>query len=128
MARKSRKNVGLIGLGIIGARIAAGLRAAGYHVFVWNRTPKPVPNFVGSPAEVAEICDIIQIFVADAQAVREVVESFGDQLGPKHIIVNCATIGPEATVDIAQIVQGHGASFLDAPFTGSKGAAEKAQL
>lgn len=128
MARKSRKNVGLIGLGIIGARVAAGLRAAGYHAFVWNRTPKPVPNFVGSPREVAEICDIIQIFVADAQAVRDVVEAFGDQLTSKHIIINCATIGPESTVDIAQIVQGRGAAFLDAPFTGSKGAAEKSQL
>jgi 3-hydroxyisobutyrate dehydrogenase-like beta-hydroxyacid dehydrogenase len=77
---------------------------------------------------VAEICDIIQIFVADAQAVREVVESLGDQLGPKHIIINCATIGPEATVDIAQLVQARGSAFLDAPFTGSRGAAEKSQL
>ena len=128
MARKSRKNVGLIGLGIIGSRIAAGLRAAGYHVFVWNRTPKPAPNFVGSPAEVAEICDVIQIFVADAAAAREVIEAFGEQLGPRHTIINCATIGPEATVEIAQAVQSRGASYLDCPFTGSKGAAEKAQL
>ena len=53
MPRKSRKNVGLIGLGIIGTRVAAGLRAAGFQVFVWNRTPKPAPNFLGSPAEIA---------------------------------------------------------------------------
>lgn len=128
MARKSRKNVGLIGLGIIGSRVAAGLRSAGFHCFVWNRSPKPAPNFVGSPAEVAEICDVIQIFVADAQAVRDVIESFGEQLGSRHIIINCATIGPEATVEIAQLVQQRGAAFLDCPFTGSKGAAEKSQL
>lgn len=128
MARKSRKNVGLIGLGIIGSRVAAGLRAAGFHAFVWNRTPKPVPNFVGSPAEVAEICDIIQIFVADANATRDVIEALGDQIGPRHIIVSCGTIGPEATVELAQMVQARGAAFLDCPFTGSKGAAEKSQL
>jgi 3-hydroxyisobutyrate dehydrogenase-like beta-hydroxyacid dehydrogenase len=128
MARKSRKNVGLIGLGIIGSRIAAGLRAGGFHVFVWNRTPKPAPNFVGSPAEVAEICDVIQIFVADAAAVHEIIDAFGEQLGPRHVIVNCATIGPEATVEIAQRVQERGAAYLDCPFTGSKGAAEKSQL
>ncbi len=128
MARKSRKNVGLIGLGIIGSRIAAGLRAGGFHVFVWNRTPKPAPNFVGSPAEVAEICDVIQIFVADAAAVHEIIDAFGEQLGPRHIIVNCATIGPEATVEIAKRVQERGAAYLDCPFTGSKGAAEKSQL
>ena len=128
MARKSRKNVGLIGLGIIGSRIAAGLRAGGFHVFVWNRTPKPAPNFVGSPAEVAEICDVIQIFVADAAAVHEIIDAFGEQLGPRHVIVNCATIGPEATVEIAKRVQERGAAYLDCPFTGSKGAAEKSQL
>ena len=54
MSRKSRKNVGVIGLGIIGSRVAAGLRGAGYQVYVWNRTAKPMPNFLGSPAEVAE--------------------------------------------------------------------------
>jgi hypothetical protein len=43
-------------------------------------------------------------------------------------VINCATIGPEATVDVAELVQARGASFLDAPFTGSKGAAEKSQL
>ena len=87
MARKSRKNVGLIGLGIIGSRVAAGLRASGYHVFVWNRTPKPAPNFLGSPAEVAEVCEIIQLFVADSQAVFQILEMLGDALTPRHVIV-----------------------------------------
>ena len=68
MPRKSPKNVGLIGLGIIGSRVAAGLRNQGWNAFVWNRTPKPVPNFLGSAAEVARTCDIIQLFVADAPA------------------------------------------------------------
>jgi len=128
MARKSRKNVGLIGLGIIGSRVAASLRASGFHVFVWNRTPKPAPNFVGSPAEVAEICDVIQLFVADANATRDVIEAFGEQLGPRHVVIGCGTIGPEATVEIAEAVQSRGAAYLDCPFTGSKGAAEKGQL
>src|SRR5436190_2971472 len=128
MARKHRKNVGLIGLGIIGSRAAAGLRAGGFHVFVWNRSPKAAPNFLGSPGEVAEICDVIQLFVADAAAVLEIIEAFGEALTDRHIIINCSTIGPEATLEAAKMVQARGASFLDAPFTGSKLAAEKAQL
>ncbi len=128
MPRKSRKNVGLIGLGIIGARVATGLRAAGYQAFVWNRTPKPAPNFLGSPAEVADICEILQIFVSDAQAVFEMIEAFGDSLTPRHIIICNATIGPEATLEAARMVENRGATFLDAPFTGSKGAADRSQL
>ena len=65
MSRKVRINVGVIGLGIIGSRVAAGLRAAAFQVYVWNRSAKPAPNFLGSPAEVAESAEIIQIFVSD---------------------------------------------------------------
>ncbi|MGB8169343.1 MAG: NAD(P)-dependent oxidoreductase [Chthoniobacteraceae bacterium] len=128
MPRKSRKNVGLIGLGIIGTRVAAGLRASGFQTFVWNRTAKPAPNFVGSPAEVAELCDIIQIFVADAQALFDVIEQMKDSLTPQHVVICNATVGPEATIEAARMVEEKGAHFLDAPFTGSKGAAEKRSL
>ncbi|SRR5579862_2279553 len=128
MARKSHKNVGLIGLGIIGSRVAASLRNAGYHVYVWNRSPRAEPNFLGNAAEVAEVCNIIQIFVSDAQAVFETIDAFADRLTPSHTILCNATIGPEATQEAARLVQMCGAKFLDAPFTGTKGAAEKGQL
>ncbi len=128
MARKPRKNAGLIGLGIIGSRVAAALRADGFQVFVWNRTPKPEPNFLSSPAEVAEVCDVIQLFVADAHALFEVIDALADKLTPRHTIVCSATVGPEATIEAAQIVKDHGASFLDAPFTGSRAGAEKREL
>jgi 3-hydroxyisobutyrate dehydrogenase-like beta-hydroxyacid dehydrogenase len=128
MARKSRKNVGIIGLGIIGARVAQALRAAGFHVFVWNRTAKPAPNFLGSPVDVAEICDIVQIFVSDSQALFQVIDAFGGALTENHTIVCSATVGPEATIEAARLVKAKGARFLDAPFTGSKLAAEKSQL
>ncbi len=128
MPRKPRKNVGLIGLGIIGTRVGAGLRAAGYQVYVWNRSAKPAPNFLGSPAEIARAADIIQIFVADAAALFEVLESMADALAPEHLILCHATVGPEAVIEASRFVQARGASFLDAPFTGSKIAAEKGQL
>jgi 3-hydroxyisobutyrate dehydrogenase-like beta-hydroxyacid dehydrogenase len=128
MARKLRKNVGVIGLGIIGSRAASGLRAAGFNVFVWNRTPRAAPNFLGSPAAVAEMCETIQIFVADGPALFEVIEAMGEKLTGAHLIICSATVGVEATREAAKMVQAKGASFLDAPFTGSKGAADQRQL
>lgn len=128
MPRKSRKNVGLIGLGIIGARVAFNLRAAGFQVFVWNRTPKAAPNFLGSPSEVASLCDVIQIFVADREALLSVIEAMAEGLTSSHVIVCSATVGPEATLEAARRVEARGARFVDAPFTGSRGAAEKGQL
>jgi 3-hydroxyisobutyrate dehydrogenase-like beta-hydroxyacid dehydrogenase len=128
MPKKSRKNVGLIGLGIIGSRVANALRAEGFHVYVWNRTPQAAPNFLASPRQVAELCDIIQIFVADAQALFDVLDSMGEVLTPSHIILCNSTVGPEATLEAARIVRERGAQFLDAPFTGSKTAAETREL
>jgi len=128
MHHKPRTHVGIIGLGIIGSRIAACLRMAGFPVFVWNRSPKPEPNFLGSPAEIAKNCELIQIFVADGPALFQVIGSMATSLGPQHTVMCHATVGPEITKQAAKMVQDLGAAFIDAPFTGSKVAAENGQL
>jgi 3-hydroxyisobutyrate dehydrogenase-like beta-hydroxyacid dehydrogenase len=128
MSIRTRKNVGVIGLGIIGQRVAENLRERGFHVFVWNRTPRPVPNFVGSPAEVAELCDFIQIFVSDDEALLLMAQRITRDLSPNHIVMAHCTVSPDTMRAAAEIVEKRGARFLDAPFTGSKTAAEKGQL
>ena len=128
MARKSKLNAGIIGLGIIGSRIAGNLRKAGFQVYVWNRTPKPAPNFLASPAEVAGICDVVQIVVADAVALSTIIDAMSGVLTPRHTVVCSATVGAKATMEAAQVVEAAGAKFLDAPFTGSKSAAENGEL
>jgi 3-hydroxyisobutyrate dehydrogenase-like beta-hydroxyacid dehydrogenase len=128
MSRRTQKNVGVIGLGIIGRRVADCLRRRGFHVFVWNRTPRPYPNFVGSPAEIAELCDFVQIFVSDDTAVLQMVQHMKPALKAHHVVMVHSTIAPDTMREAAEIVQRRGARLLDAPFTGSKGAAEKAEI
>src|SRR5476649_2074956 len=124
MSLRTRKNVGVIGLGIIGQRVAENLREHGFHVFVWNRTPRPVPNFVGAPAEIAEMCDYIQIFVSDDDALLQIVQNLSPTLTPRHIVMAHSTVAPHSMRAAADIVEGRGARFVEAPFTGSKLAAE----
>jgi 3-hydroxyisobutyrate dehydrogenase-like beta-hydroxyacid dehydrogenase len=128
MARRIRKNVGLIGLGIIGSRVAENLRKKGYRVFVWNRTPRPVPNFVGSIGELAEMCDYIQIFVSDDEALTQVAEQLTPALAPRHIVFAHPTVSPQSMHQASELVERRGGRFLEAPFTGSKMAAEKGEL
>lgn len=128
MSRRSERNVGIIGLGIIGQRIAEVLRRRGFAVFVWNRTPRPFPNFVGSPAEIAQLADLIQVFVSDDDALLETVEQLKPALKAHHIVIVHSTVAPHTMRAAAEIVQRRGAQFLDAPFTGSKLAAEKGEL
>jgi 3-hydroxyisobutyrate dehydrogenase-like beta-hydroxyacid dehydrogenase len=123
-----RKNVGVIGLGIIGSRVAAHLREKGFHVFVWNRTLRRVPNFVGAPAEIAEMCDYVQIFVSDDDALLDVTNQLTSALAPRHIVLAHSTVSPHSMRAAAEIVERRGARFIEAPFTGSKMAAEKGEL
>lgn len=128
MSRRTQKNVGVIGLGIIGSRVADNLRRRGFHVFVWNRTPRPVPNFVGSHAEVADLCELIQIFVSDDDALIETIEQIKPSLKPHHVVMAHSTVAPHTMRAAAEIVQRRRAQLIDAPFTGSKIAAEKGEL
>ena len=128
MASRTRKNVGVIGLGIIGQRVVSNLRERGFHVFVWNRTPKPVPNFVGSPAEVAELCDYVQIFVSDDDALLQMMQRMTPNLTASHVIMAHCTVSPDTMRAAAEMAERRNARLLDCPFTGSKTAAENGQL
>jgi 3-hydroxyisobutyrate dehydrogenase len=52
----------------------------------------------------------------------------GTALGESHVVMNHATVGPAETLEAARLVGERGASFLDAPFTGSRDAATEGQL
>jgi 3-hydroxyisobutyrate dehydrogenase-like beta-hydroxyacid dehydrogenase len=120
--------VGVIGLGIIGARIAKNLRKAGFDVYVWNRTSKDEPQFVQSPRGLAETCQVLQIFVANDAAILETIGKLRAALTPQHLLIVHSTISPETIKQIKAEIDPTGAHLIDAPFTGSKGAAEKGQL
>lgn len=120
--------VGVIGLGIIGSRVVACLRRAGHQVWLWNRTVRPEPNFLSSPAEIAEATRHIQIFVSNGEALHSVLRAMLPALTPEHVILNHATVSPADTLTAAGIVAEKHATFLDAPFTGSRDAAAAGQL
>lgn len=128
MQTEGLEKVGLIGLGIIGSRVAESLKGAGKQVYVWSRTPKPVANFLSSPKEVAGLADIIQLFTPDETALLEVIQDMLPALTKRHVIINHSTSDPEAVVEAYQLVRDTGAAFLDCPFTGSRDAAEKGAL
>ena len=128
MARSAKPNAGVIGLGIIGSRVAINLRKAGFQTWVWNRSPRPEPNFLSSANEVAESAKVIQIFVSDGPALLQTLQAMAPALGPEHIVLNHATISPAETLEAARIVHERHAKFLDAPFTGSRDAAAAGQL
>ena len=120
---KNGNSVGIIGLGIIGSRIAKTLQQKDWQVSVWNRTLGKDPNALESPAEVARKSNVLQIFVRDGEALHQVIDSIESNLTADHIIVNHATVSLEDTKSANERIISQGGSFLDCPFTGSRDAA-----
>jgi len=121
-----KKSIGVIGLGIIGGVWARHYNDAGALAGAWNRTAKPdFPKWKPAALDVARAADVVQIVVADPPAARSVLEQISSALGKGKIVVQSSTIDPISSAEFKKFVEGRGARYLEAPFTGSKPAAEQ---
>lgn len=121
--------VGVLGLGIIGGLWARHYAEAGVLAGSWNRTPQPdAPAWRDTPEAVASAADIVQIVVADPPAVRALIARILPALGPGKTVVQSSTIDPAASEEFRVAVTASGARYLEAPFTGSKPAAERREI
>jgi 3-hydroxyisobutyrate dehydrogenase-like beta-hydroxyacid dehydrogenase len=127
--------IAFLGLGIMGSRMAANLRRAGFDVVVWNRTRTRAEVFgepvADTPADAASRAGVVITMVPDAPQVEEVL--FGDDGAVSAaregaLFVDMSTIAPSASRRIAGRLAERGIRFLDAPVTGSKPKAEDATL
>lgn len=130
--------VAFIGLGTMGAAMAANLLKAGFEVTVHNRSrkreePLKAAGAAGadSPAQAAENAEIIIICVSDTPVVEAVV--LGDSgiikgAKPGSLVVDMSTISPQATREIGAVLAGKGVAMLDAPVSGGSEGAEKGTL
>lgn len=128
------EKVGFVGLGIMGLGMARNLLKAGFDVRVWNRTSSKMDTLVAegatagaSPEDVAANVDITVICVSDTPDVEAVVlGENGIMKGAKSgsLVIDCSTISPQVTQDIASQLAAKGVAMLDAPISGgSEGAA-----
>lgn len=123
--------IAFLGLGIMGASMAANLAKAGHDVTTWNRTPgksAPGTKSAATPAQAAAEAEVVWICVSDTAAVEQVL--FGENgvassVRPGAVVVDSSTISPMASIRCAERLRTKGVEFVDAPVTGSKiGAAE----
>ena len=130
-------NLGFIGLGIMGAPMAAHLQAAGHQMFLQSRggVPQNLLDDGGtaceSAHEVAEKADIIFIMVPDTPHVEEVL--FGDNgvasgISAGKIVVDMSSIAPIATKGFASRINNLDCQYLDAPVSGGEVGAKAGSL
>jgi 3-hydroxyisobutyrate dehydrogenase len=132
--------VAFLGLGIMGSRMAANLSKAGFELTVWNRTASKAHDFADShpgvrvahtPAQAAADADIVITMVVDGEQVASVLlgeEGVVRSARDGTLCIDCSTIGPSATREIAGQLESHGLHMVDAPVTGSSPRAEAGTL
>lgn len=132
------KKVGWIGLGHMGSPMALNLSQAGHHVNVYNRTVDKTIALVeagatklDSPKAIVEQSDVIFMILSDAIAVKEVISQQNgvlEGITPGKVIVDMSTISPNDSSSFASSVSARGGIYIDAPVSGSVGAAKGGQL
>jgi 3-hydroxyisobutyrate dehydrogenase-like beta-hydroxyacid dehydrogenase len=118
-------SVSLLGLGIIGTRWAQNLVEDGIQLRTWNRTPKDFPGFTTDPADAVRDAEFVIMVLADPASVEQTLDRIEPALAPGQTVIQSTTISPEWSRRFAERVEKTGARFLEAPFTGSRPAAEE---
>ncbi len=131
--------IAVLGLGAMGARMAARLLDAGHSVTVYNRTPGRAEALEGkgarsaaTPREAAEGAEAVIAMVRDDAASRAVwlAPETGalHALGDGALAIESSTLTPGWVAELAGAIAERGAHFLDAPVAGSRPQAEAGQL
>jgi 3-hydroxyisobutyrate dehydrogenase len=131
--------VGVIGLGMMGSRMAVRLLNKGHQISVYNRDMVKARVFakvnevtvLKTPRDVALNCDFILVCITDFDAVKEVF--FGKNgivaAGRKELIIaNSSTISPEQSKYCAERLRQKDIELIGMPVMGGPSAAEKGEL
>jgi 3-hydroxyisobutyrate dehydrogenase len=132
------QRIALLGVGTMGAGMAANWLRKGFPLTVWNRTPARAEPLVAQGAtiaattrEAAQGADVVVAMVADNDASRVVWLGPAGALEsakPGAILIESSTLTPDWVRELAAKAEERGCRFLDAPVGGSRAAAAAGQL
>jgi 3-hydroxyisobutyrate dehydrogenase-like beta-hydroxyacid dehydrogenase len=138
MATQSKRRIGFIGVGNQGGPLAMRLVQAGHQVTIFDLSTDTLARFaeagatiVGSAAEVAALCDFVEICVLDDAGVTDVVAGPSGLLttmAPGGIIAVHSTVLPETCRTLAAEAANHGVVLIDTPVTGGAARAEVGEM
>ena len=130
--------VGFIGLGLMGSRMANNLIRNGNQLFVYNRTKEKANNlinngakFINSVAELASQSEVIITMLSEPKVVKDVALGNGgflNHLNKNSVWIDCSTVNPTFSKEMAMEARKKNIRFLDAPVSGSIKPAENGEL
>jgi 3-hydroxyisobutyrate dehydrogenase-like beta-hydroxyacid dehydrogenase len=122
-------NLGYIGLGAMGGRMADRLLSKGHTVTGYNRTKSKAQWLIDkgmhwgdTPRQVAQACDVLFVMVTDSAALEGVAQGpdgFVAGLSAGKVVIDMSTVSPVVSRATAETVRARGADLVDSPVSGS---------
>ena len=129
-------SVGFIGLGVMGAAMAANILRAGYPLVVHSRTKSKASQLLEDGARWAETpadaaADVLFLSLPETADVENVL--FGDHgvaasMKPDSVIIDTSSISASETIRFSQQVAASGVHMLDMPVSGGPKGAKDGSL
>ncbi len=122
--------IGFIGLGNMGAPMAANLAKAGHQVTGFD-TAAPMPSGVtaaDSAQAAAQGADVVITMLPNGQILRAVADSVIPVMQAGAVLCDCSTVDVESARAVAEQARAAGLAALDAPVSGGIGGAQNGTL
>ena len=131
-------NIGFIGLGNVGSKLASNILYAGYNLFIYDLDENTSNELVNKGAiwknSVKDIIDNTSLIITclpSPQAVTEVVEGESgmiDYINKKHLWIEMSTTDEKEMIRLSKLIELKGANVLEAPVTGGQHKAESGNI
>jgi 3-hydroxyisobutyrate dehydrogenase len=127
--------IAFVGLGNMGAPMAANLRKAGHTVRGFDLSAPAAEaaraggvSVAGSLEEAVTGADAVITMLPAGQHVRAVWQTLGGLVAPGTLLIDCSTIDVESARAVHALAEAAGCPSLDAPVSGGVGGATAATL
>ncbi|MDB9930587.1 NAD(P)-dependent oxidoreductase [Candidatus Pelagibacter sp.] len=131
------KNIGFIGIGLMGFPMAKNLLKSGYNLKAYNRSQDKADRLKEFGAEISTSIkgvvtnsDVVIAMLTDDAAVEKVMGSdeFISNIKESATIIDMSSVNPVITKKYAEILKEKNINYLDAPVSGGTIGAEEASL
>ncbi|KYQ88873.1 3-hydroxyisobutyrate dehydrogenase [Tieghemostelium lacteum] len=138
MSTTSKKTIGFIGLGNMGAHQASNLIKNGHKVIVYDTSSERMnlllqkgAELASTPSEIAKRSEIIVTMLPASAHVKNVYlgqDGILSSVKPGTLLLDSSTIDPQTAREVADQAAKHQATLLDCPVSGGTGGAEAGTL
>ncbi|MDA9222480.1 NAD(P)-dependent oxidoreductase [Candidatus Pelagibacter sp.] len=131
------KNIGFIGIGLMGFPMAKNLVKSGYNLKAYNRSQDKADRLKEFGAEISTSIksvvtnsDVVIAMLTDDAAVEKVMGSdeFISNIKESATVIDMSSVNPVITKKYAEILKEKNINYLDAPVSGGTIGAEEASL